>query len=345
MRRLKGSWGMGLHARHWAAVLVSQLSLVVPRDELSAQHLEVRAHDPVMIRAGDRFYLFSTGRGVSVWSSPDMKTWESLAPVHASAPAWTESVVPGFSTRNHLWAPDVVHRNGTYYLYYSVSAFGRNTSAIGVATNRTLNPADPAFRWVDRGMVVQSVPGRDQWNAIDPNGIVDDKGTPWLTFGSFWMGIKLVKLDSTMTRVAEPQVWRTIAARPRAFPTADANAGSGVIEAPFLFRKGGFYYLFVSLGVCCRGAQSTYHIAVGRSAEITGPYLDRDGKDLAHGGGTVVLRGNEKYAGIGHSGTYTFDGNDYLIAHAYDAADQGRYKLMIRPLHWESGWPLVSLEN
>ena len=298
-----------------------------------------------MIRSAGRYYLFTTGRGVSAWSSPDMKSWERLAPVHAAAPGWTESVVPGFGTRNHMWAPDVIERDGTFYLYYSVSAFGRNTSAIGVATNTTLDPADPSFRWVDRGMVVQSVPGRDLWNAIDPNVVIDSAGTPWMTFGSFWAGMKLVKLDSTMTRVAEPQIWRTIAARERAFPTPDASAGSATIEAPFIVRKGGHYYLFISLGACCRGAASTYHVALGRATEVTGPYLDRDGKDLAAGGGTVVLRGNEKYAGIGHSATYTFDGSDYLIAHAYDLADNGRAKLMIRPIRWEDGWPVVGLEE
>jgi arabinan endo-1,5-alpha-L-arabinosidase len=158
--------------------------------------------------------------------------------------------------------------------------------------------------------------------------------------------MKLVKLDQSMTRIAEPQVWRTIAAQQRAFPTPDERAGSGVIEAPFIFRKNNYYYLFVSLGRCCRGAESTYHVAVGRSESVLGPYLDRNGVDLAAGGGTVVLRGNENYAGIGHNSAYTFDGNDYFVAHAYDLRDEGRSKLMIRPLRWDADrWPIVSLQD
>lgn len=310
------------------------------------QHLEVPVHDPVMAMQGDTYYLFNTGRGVSAWSSPNMVDWERLEPVHASAPDWTERVVEGFSRRNHMWAPDIMFRDGTYYLYYSVSAFGKNTSAIGVATNSTLDPDDDAFSWMDHGVVIESIPGRDLWNAIDPNVILDDDGTPWLSFGSFWTGIKLVKLDESMTRIAEPQEWYTIAAQERAFPTPDASAGSGVIEAPFIFRKNEHYYLFISLGRCCRGAESTYRVAVGRSEELTGPYLDRDGVDLAAGGGTMVIQGNDDYAGIGHNSAYTFDGTDYLVAHAYDLSDEGRSKLLIRPMQWDSdGWPVVTLER
>jgi len=239
--------------------------------ELSAQHLEVPVHDPVMAKQGDTFYLFHTGRGISAWASTDLETWERVTSVHSAAPAWTEDVVPGFSERFHMWAPDIIERDGTFYLYYSVSAFGRNTSAIGVATNTTLNPNDPNFRWVDQGTVIRSIPGRDLWNAIDPNVVIDDEGTPWMVFGSFWTGMKLVQLDQSMTRIAEPQVWRTVAAREREFPTPDDRAGSGVIEAPFIFKKDDYYYLFVSLGRCCRGAESTYHVAVGRSETAGDP--------------------------------------------------------------------------
>jgi len=313
---------------------------------VSAQHLEVPVHDPVMIREGDTYYLFTTGRGISVWSSPDMVDWNRLPPVHETSPTWADDVVPGFGPRGNIWAPDITYRDGLYYLYYSISAFGRNTSAIGVATNRTLNPQSPEFGWTDHGPVVRSVPGRDLWNAIDPNIVFDHDGTPWMTFGSFWAGMKLVRLAPDMLEIAEPQEWYTIAAQERAFPTNDRSAGSGVIEAPFIFRKGDSYYLFVSLGFCCRGAESTYRVAVGRSDRVTGPYLDREGKDLAHGGGTPIIGGDERYAGIGHNAAYTFDGADYLIAHAYHIADEARAKLMILPIFWDAeGWPSVDLRN
>ncbi|MBU1823140.1 MAG: family 43 glycosylhydrolase, partial [Bacteroidetes bacterium] len=164
----------------------------------------IRVHDPVMIQQDGTYYLFCTGPGISVWSSNDLKEWNKEKQVFAQAPTWAADVVPGF--RNHIWAPDISFHNGQYYLYYSVSAFGKNTSAIGVATSKSLHPESPDFKWTDHGMVVQSVPNRDLWNAIDPNLIVDEAGTPWLSFGSFWSGLKLVKLSDDLVSVAKPEV-------------------------------------------------------------------------------------------------------------------------------------------
>lgn len=315
-----------------------------------AQVAEIGVHDPVMIQQDDTYYVFATGRGIAVWSSKDMTTWEREAPVFASAPEWTDSVVPEF--RNHIWAPDIYRHNGTYYLYYSVSAFGRNTSAIGVATNTTLHADDPAFEWVDHGIVVQSVPGRDMWNAIDPNVIHDDDGSPWLAFGSYWLGMKLVRLADNMLEIARPEEWHTIAARHRYWKLDERDAGdtlNGAIEAPFLFKKNGYYYLFVSWDRCCNREESTYKVVVGRSREIRGPYVDRENEPMTHGGGSLVVRGldgHERWAAAGHNAAYTFDGTDYLVMHAYDRTDRGRSKLVIEPIQWdEDGWPFVRLDS
>ncbi len=108
-------------------------------------------------------------------------------------------------------------------MYYSVSAFAKNTSAIGVATNTTLNPKDPAYKWIDHGIVIQSQPNRDMWNAIDPNLVFDYSNTPWLTFGSFWEGLKMVKLNPDLKSIANPQEWHTIAKRKRSFDLPDTN--------------------------------------------------------------------------------------------------------------------------
>jgi len=149
-------------------------------------------HDPVIIKQNNTYYIFCTGMGISVFSSPDMKTWKNEAPVFTSAPQWAVDAIPTF--KGHIWAPDISYFNGMYYLYYSVSAFGKNTSCIGLATNQTLDPNDPQFKWIDHGKVIQSIPGQTNWNAIDPNLITDENGHPYLAFGSFWNGLKMVKL-------------------------------------------------------------------------------------------------------------------------------------------------------
>ena len=307
---------------------------------LPTQARQVSVHDPVMAKQSDTYYLFSTGPGITFYTSKDLKTWQRRGRVFPGDPAWAKSVSPTFN--GHIWAPDIVEHGGRFYLYYSVSAFGKNTSAIGVTVNRTLDPESPEYRWEDRGIVVRSVPHRDLWNAIDPAVILDEDGTPWMSFGSFWGGLKLVKLAPDLVSVAEPQEWHTLAKRERSVLVDDADAGPAEIEAPFIFRKGDYFYLFASWDKCCRGAESTYKMVVGRARSLTGPYLDRSGKSMAEGGGTLLLEGNSAWAGVGHNSVYTFDGKDYLVFHAYETADRGLQKLKIAELKWDdAGWPVV----
>lgn len=317
------------------------LALLLLSAGRGAAQPRIPAHDPVLIQQDGTYYLFCTGPGISVWASPDRKEWTKQPAVFATAPAWAVKRIPGF--KNHIWAPDISFANGQYSLFYSVSAFGKNTSAIGLAVNKSLNPQSPEYKWIDKGPVVQSVPGRDLWNAIDPNLIRDEAGAPWLSFGSFWQGIKLVKLRPDLTAPAEPATWRTLARRARNPLLADSLPGDGAIEAPFIFKKGAYYYLFTSFDYCCRGPQSTYKMVVGRAANVDGPYLDRAGKPLEQGGGTLLLEGNQDWYGVGHNAVASFDGTDYLIFHGYDAADKGRPKLRIEPLRWDAaGWPQVA---
>ncbi len=112
----------------------------------------VPAHDPVMIKDGNTYYVFCTGFGITVYSSPDMKTWTRRAPVFAKAPQWAVDAIPGF--RGHIWAPDISYHNGKYYLYYAVSAFGKNTSCIGLAVNKTLDSTSADYHWQDLGKVI-----------------------------------------------------------------------------------------------------------------------------------------------------------------------------------------------
>lgn len=307
-----------------------------------AQSQTPYVHDPVMIREKGTYYLFCTGMGISVFSSPDMENWKKEKPVFQAPPQWALNTIPSY--KGHTWAPDVIFYQGRYHLFYSVSAFGKNTSCIGHASTKTLDPDSPEFGWTDHGKILQSVPNRDMWNAIDPNIILDDEGCPWMTFGSFWGGIKMVKLQKDMSGVAQPEEWYSLASRvsPEALsgPQPKANA----IEAPFILRHKGYYYLFVSFDYCCRGNKSNYNIRVGRSSCVSGPYTDREGHFLMNGGGTLVISGNSRWAGVGHNAAYTFNGTDYLIFHGYDTQDEGRSKLIVRPISWDTEeWPTIKL--
>jgi len=306
----------------------------------AAQAAQVGVHDPVMAKDGGRYYVFSTGPGITFYSSADMRDWVPEGRVFAGEPAWAKRAAPSFD--GHVWAPDVVRHDGRFLLYYSVSGFGKNTSGIGVTVNKTLDPRSPDYKWEDQGMVLQSVPGRDDWNAIDPAVIADKAGNGWMAFGSFWGGLKLVKLDASWTRLAEPQQWHTIATRERPAGTPASEAGPAEIEAPFIFKKGDWYYLFASWGLCCQKEKSTYHVVVGRARDVTGPYLDKDGKDMAKGGGSLVIKGDKDWVGLGHNSAYTFDGRDVLVLHAYETADKYQQKLKVLDIKWDAaGWPVV----
>lgn len=300
-------------------------------------------HDPVMIKQGGTYYIFCTGNGISVFSSKDMQNWRKEMPVFANTPEWITRTLPNFRGRS-MWAPDIHFYNGMYYLFYAVSAFGKNTSCIGLAVNKTLDSSSKDFKWEDKGKVIQSIPGRDMFNAIDPNLSVDENGNPWLVFGSFWEGMKLVKLTNDLTAVAQPEQWYTVARRPRDFGFSDSAAGNAAIEGPFIFQKGKYYYLFVSWDYCCRGEKSDYKVVVGRSEKITGPYLDKTGTRMDKNGGTLIVEGdNKEWYGAGHNSAYTFDGKDYMIYHGYDAKDGGRSKLIIKNMTWDAdGWPVLS---
>ncbi len=329
------------------AALILLVTITLTRAAI-AQNISV--HDPVMIQENGTYYLFCTGWGISVWSSPDMKIWTQEKPVFSEAPQWAMDAVKGF--KGHFWAPDISYFNGKYYLYYSVSAFGKNTSCIGLAINKTLDPNDPDFKWIDQGKVIQSFPGKTNWNAIDPNLVADGEGTPYLVFGSFWDGLKLVKLNSDATKPAEDlNNIATIASRkksslesnPPAVDNNPADAGGNAIEAPFIFKKNNYYYLFASIDYCCKGVNSTYKMIIGRSETIPGPYIDKDGESMASGGGTILLQGDENWYGVGHNATYNFNGTDYIIFHGYDANDDGKPKLIIKKLTWDkNGWPAVN---
>lgn len=323
-------------------------------------------HDPVLAYEDGTYYLFSTGWGLQHATSRDRKTWTVQPFGLINEPAWTHDSIPAPEFKSHLWAPDILWWRGQWWLTYSCSTFGKNTSAIGLMTSPTLDSTRADYGWTDRGCVVASQRGRDDWNAIDPNLIVDHRDSLWVVWGSFWDGIQLAPMSDT--RAA-----RTVARRALPGDTlAPENptskfAGRNAVEAPFLFRHDGWYYLFVSFDYCCRGAKSNYRVVVGRSRDIEGPYADRDGRPMLEGGGTPVVEGDHvTYEAVGHCAVYhlrpdgsilpngtdgaaptTSDqptdgaGEDLFICHGYDLRHRGQSTLVQRRIRWEDGWPTL----
>lgn len=332
-KTFRATFAFEKHERDWhiAHIHISPLHPTVPNEAIGIEDGTRDVHDPCIIKAGDTYYLFSTGKGIPIRRSKDLNRWEQVGSVFSDVPGWAKQEIPN---DGNIWAPDISLFNGRYHLYYAVSTFGTNRSAIGLATNRALNPDSPEYHWVDEGKVIESVPGRDDWNAIDPSFVMDEEGKGWLAFGSFWSGIKLVHIDLETGKPEPGNVALfSIARRPEAY----------AIEAPFIVRKNGYYYLFVSFDQCCRGIDSTYKIMAGRSNKITGPYVDRSGKPMMEGGGTLVLSGYGRWRGPGHNAVLMDGEYDWLVHHTYDAELGGIPRLQIRQLIWaDDGWLLAA---
>lgn len=292
---------------------------------VSAQSGVVPVHDPSMIKAGNCYYVYSTGGTMSIQKLCEpVGTWTNVGSVFRGIPGWIYDVIGHVPP--DLWAPDVNYFNGKYYLYYAGSTFGSNQSVIGLTT-----ATDPAGPWTDQGEVLHSV-SSDNYNAIDPGLAWDSDGGAWLSFGSFWDGIKMRQID--------PSTGKLLASNSTLYSLA--SRGGGAIEASSILHVGDYYYLFVSFDRCCAGIDSTYKIMVGRAKNITGPYVDKDGTDMMNRGGTQLLSTAPPYIGPGGQDVFADGSTNQLAYHYYDGTENGKSKLAIREITIDNeGWPVL----
>lgn len=304
------------------ALLALAATLAVGSRPAAAVAGDIRMHDPSVIKVGTCFYGFSTGfeRGPGGGAVTIRKTcdptlyggWVYVGTVWNTPPAWITQRIG--STPPNFWAPDINFFNGRYHLYYGASIWGQSTAAMGLLT--ATNIEGP---WTDAGEVTNvNYP-------IDPN-VAFAGSTAYVAWGSF-KGIYLHVLDTATGKLSttDHNLWKL---------------ATGIENASIAFN-GGFYYLFGSRGSCCSGVNSTYFTVVGRSSSITGPYLDRNGVNLANGGGSTVLTGAGTQVAAG-GGDLFVDGSTIRLAyHFYDATTNGLETLNVRAVSFSGGWPVV----
>lgn len=283
----------------------------------------VTVHDPTVVKTPQGGYLLAhTGDNVALKTSSDRTNWKEAGPAFPNGAPWTTQYTKG---EKNLWAPDISYHNGQYYMYYSASSFGERNSAIFLATSKT----GASGSWTNQGLVVESNNNND-YNAIDGNLFVDTDGKWWLSFGSFWSGIKMIQLDpNTGKRTGTSMI--SLAKR-------DSSV-DGAIEAPFIVKRGNFYYLWASFDKCCNGAASTYRVMVGRSSSVAGPYVDKAGKQMMSGGGTEIMASHGNIHGPGHNAVFADSDADVLVYHYYN--NQGTALLGINLLKYDGGWPVA----
>jgi arabinan endo-1,5-alpha-L-arabinosidase len=288
------------------------------------------AHDPTMIAVGGTFYRFWTGDSIPSAKSTNLTNWQNARTVYTNGYSkWVTDWLAGIpgQTFGFPWAPDVSYFNGRYHIYSTYSAkFGDNISCIThLSTTDIANGS-----WTDHGPVI-CTNGSENYNAIDADVGLDANGTPWLAFGSFWNGIHGFQLNPDGSRLGT---------------SLTRLAWASQIEAPVLFYRCGYYYLFVTWGLCCPGegrtvSQLTYRVAVGRSRAIMGPYVDRTGKPMIDGGGTLLVQGDQvTWAAAGHSDVMVNGSKIYHLYHAY-LKSNGAAQLRIVEMPFDSdGWPV-----
>ena len=287
------------------------------------------AADPSIIRSPNgTFYLYATqddwadGQGnhyLPIFSSANLVNWTFVADAFSGSPAWKE-------TGGFTWAPDISFYGDTYYLYYAASLWGDPNPCIGLGTSE--KPEGP---FEDLGRAVFCSEDIGVANSIDPF-VWNDDSARTLIWGSFH-GIYAVALSDDGTKAVGETV-----------QLADDR-----FEGPYVIKRGGFYYLFVSAGSCCDGENSTYTLYVGRSEKLTGPYIDAEGRSLLGGGGEIVIAANETWVGPGHNSVIRDDaGTDWLFYHAIPRDNPrltngvNRRPALLEKLAWQGGWPVVN---
>lgn len=291
--------------------------------------------DPTIIRSDQGiFYAYGTqddwgdGQGsrmVPILKSEDLIRWDYVGTAFKQKPDWKE--------KGGIWAPEIVQVGNRFYLYYAYSTWGDPDPGIGLAI--AANPEGP---FEDHGKLFLSseinVP-----NSIDPF-YWEEKGRKFLFWGSFSnsenQGTYMVRLSDDGTSVPDMSNKVKIAA--------------GDFEAVVIHKKGNYYYFIGSKGGCCDGENSSYHLRIGRSKFLQGPYLDQNGNDLRERGtGTAILKGDSTFAGPGHNSRIFRDKNnsEWMLYHAIEKSNPrlksgaNRRVLMLAKVLWKNGWPYI----
>lgn len=317
-------------------------------------------HDPSCRKAGDYYYMYSTdaifGENrqeardknvpmgyVQVRRSKDLVRWEfvgwAFPDIPREAVDWVHAHARGQGATN-IWAPFMIPYKDGFRLYFSVSAFGRRASYIGMAES-----ASPEGPWEQKGCVVKTS-DENPMNAIDPSVLIDERtGRWWMHYGSFFGGLYVVELDPKTGLTLHPGDMGRLTARRANYREDNLEAPEAVYHPPT-----NQYYLFTSYDPL----MTTYNVRVSRASSPDGPFTDFFGKMVSDTTDNFPLltapyrfEKHPGWAGTGHCGVFSTDDGQYFMVH------QGRLsphnQLMVLHLRQvfftPDGWPVVSPER
>ena len=217
--------------------------------------------------------------------------------------AFTDESRPDFEPNGGIWAPDINKIGDKYVLYYSMSVWG----------------GDCGMMFRSNGIKVQ--------NSIDPY-YIEDNGHKYLFWGSF-RGIYAIELSEDGLSLKSG--------------SSPVQIAGTAYEGTYIHKRGGYYYMFASIGSCCEGLKSTYTTVVGRSTSLFGPYLDKKGQSMMDNHHEILIHKNDSFVGTGHNSEIVSDnaGTDWLFYHAVSVANPDGRVLMLDKIDWIDGWPSV----
>jgi arabinan endo-1,5-alpha-L-arabinosidase len=316
------------------AVALTATSLVQAYSDPGACSGHCWAHDPSIVERDGTYFKFNTGSGIEIATASSIAGPWTLQGY--ALPDGSKISVTG-NTGSDLWAPDVHLVGDLYYMYYAVSSFGSQVSAIGLATSSTLAVGS----WTDLGSTGVASTSAKPYNAIDPNLILVGS-TYYLNFGSFWHDIYQVEMDSTPTSKGSNS----------AYNIEYNSVGTSPCEGSYMFYYDGYYYLLWSHGICCNynvdkpAAGAEYMIMMCRSTSATGSFLDSNGVNcLNNNGGTILLESHDYVYGPGGQGVFTDSSLGLVLYYHYADTNIGladsQYVFGWNQLKWSNGWPYV----
>lgn len=288
-------------------------------DKYSNPVIHVSMPDPTIIKGDDGYYyVYATEnvRNVPIYKSTNLVDWTFVST------AFTDETRPNFVPEGRIWAPDINKIGNKYVMYYSMSEWGGEwTCGIGCAV------ADrPEGPFKDMGKMFRSNEIMIK-NCIDPFYIEED-GKKYLFFGSF-RGIYYVELENDGLSIKKD--------------FKPVQIAGTAYEGTYIYKRGNYYYFFASIGKCCEGLRSTYKTVVGRSKNLFGPYLNKNGEPMLDNRHMVVIDKNEMFVGPGHNSEIIKDdkGDEWLLYHAVYVNEPDGRMLMLDKLYWDDGWPYV----
>ncbi|HBH10856.1 MAG TPA: hypothetical protein DDX15_05040 [Gammaproteobacteria bacterium] len=318
-------------------------------------------HDP------SRVIITTTGQFISVTGKAQedgykcgLETWYRASPkdnwkphecLFVDKPDWISKFVP--TNDGAFWAPEFIdHERILYSVASNFDDGGPSCTALAIAKKE-----QGKIIWEDSGMPLTCTTGKPtktkngeiEVEAIDPAYIFSPNGKAYLiTGGGLIHGTEVnpenfQPLSGNWFSIDDPN-WKTLARGPITDEDEEGiGDGHEWVEAPYVYYREGFYYLFVNWGACCRGAESDYNIRVGRSKKPLGPFLDKKGINMADGGGSLVLESEGTKRGPGHAGIWTNKNEQNILGfHYYDAKRDGISLYDERQIVWKNNWPIIT---